>query len=772
MSSPVDSDVDHAESPTGEPPAWEGGARLVGRIPHGHLIALVSLVVAYTTAITYLSQLRIDNFYAGAWDLGINQQMLWTSAHGFLLYETPDRAFYGTQSFLGVHSTYLALAVVPLYSAAPYPATLFALQSAGVAIAIFPLYFLARRVISNPFLLFLVLALFLLNFGVISGLLYDFHWEAFVPLEFLWFFVLVRQRSYRLSLIPMIAGFLTLEVFPFLVGGIVLLVFYERVRALGLRMKELLRDRDVRIQIGFLSLAILAYLAIRLIQYWVIPPLVGSQSVSGQLSGAVTSPFAISVTAQSFPLSVLYWVLLLASLGFIPLFAPKSLLLTLPWFINSVLLMPAASSAFGNQYALVAMTTLSVAFIEGFALLPRKRADLRSSLVFGFGAIMVAAIAGALAFWDSRALLSGAVNAALWSALLIPPFVVLLSYFISIAVRRPVTTPRSRLTGPRAVRWRTLRTPLLAGTVTVLIAFNVGMSPINPTNFQATAMPGYSFQFGSSPVSSQMGWISSYVPQNGVILAANNLFPFVANNPNAWPTPWYPYGSQPPPPYFPFNESHLPKYVLIDSSQWSTFPTSIEAALLNDSTYGLVSYIFSQAWPGTVYLFEQGYTQVPVVRDATPTSPTYFFTSSNLSLGPAGVAIHTSSAKFGEAIESRLASPTSSNNTNVWYGPYLTFPSGSYRLTFNLSGSPNFAGPRPNQPVLLLDSSPRIAGAPSILSVVITASQLSDLEWETFSYNITLTLPYPLVEFRGYVYNIDGQPAGQVVLNYIELSPI
>lgn len=92
------------------------------------------MVVAFTGALTYFSQLRFENFLTGAFDLGVNHQLLWTGSHGYLLYETPDRLISGIHSFLEINSTYLAFAVAPLYSTFPVPATPFALQSAaGVA---------------------------------------------------------------------------------------------------------------------------------------------------------------------------------------------------------------------------------------------------------------------------------------------------------------------------------------------------------------------------------------------------------------------------------------------------------------------------------------------------------------------------------------------------------------------------------------------------------------------------------------------------------------
>jgi uncharacterized membrane protein len=740
-------------------------------VPRRHLLILVGLIAAYTSVFTYLGQLRFENFYTTTWDLGINQQMLWTTAHGSLLYETPDRIFYGTKSFLEVHSTYIALLVVPLYSAFPDPATLFALQSAALASSVFPLYLLSRRVFPDPSRLFPLLALFLVNFGVITGLLYDFHWEAFIPAEFLWLYVLVRRKSYWLSVVPMVAGFLTLEVFPFLVGGVAILILLEKVQEIGRRPRALFRDRDVRVQLVFLLIALVAYLSFRSLEYLVIPPLVGSQGFSGHLAGAVSNPFTFSATTATILPSTLYWVLLLASLGFVPLFCPKSLLLSLPWFVDSFFLHPGFSPYFGNQYSLIAMATLSVALVEGWAALSQAATDLRRSMGMLSVLAAVAGIADVLAFADSRGLLSGSIGPIVWMTLVFPPLCAL-CFFVAYARSGKRESANSSVALHRKpCRIRRLKTPLWLGIVAMLIAFNVAMTPINPTNFEATPYPGYWLEFSSNPISALMGWIDGYIPQNAVILAANNLFPFVADNPNAWSAPAYAYSSSNAPPFMPFNGSDLPKYVLTDSSDWQTFPTGVQAVLLNQSTYGLVAYVFAQIWPGTIYLFERNYEGVAAARYATPPLPAYFMTSSNLAFGPSGEIVRTDQSRFGSVIESRPSAVVSNNLSNIWYGPYLTFPIGDYCLVFNLTGESKYSGIRPDAPILLLDAVPYLAGGPILLSVNVTASQLIGTGWENYQYDISLTEPFPLVEFRGYLYYSDGQPNGEVTLNYIELTP-
>ena len=342
------------------------------------------MIAVYTVVITYFCELRFENFWAAAFDLGVNQQLLWTGSHGYLLYETPDRMMTGIHSFLEIHSTYVAFLVAAVYGALPYPTTLFALESAGAGSAIIPLYLIARRSSLGPSLVFPLLALYLVNFGVIAALLYDFHWEAFLPAELLWFYLLVRQKSYALALAPTVIGFLTLEVYPVLAAGVVVLLLYEKVRQLGLRPRAWLHDRDVRIALGFLAVLAILYGLFLLLEHQVIPAFVGTQGTVGVYSGPNPS-YRFSATAQTVPGSAAYWLLLLASLGFLPLFSPRSLIPSIPWFVESVFLQPYySSSAFGSQFALVALATLSIAFVEGFIQFSRwASTPARSTIMTG-----------------------------------------------------------------------------------------------------------------------------------------------------------------------------------------------------------------------------------------------------------------------------------------------------------------------------------------------------------------------------------------------------
>ena len=270
------------------------------------------MIAVYTLALTYLCQLRFESFGSSTFDLGVNQQLLWTASHGSLLYETPDRVTTGIHSFLEIHSTYIAFLIAPLYEAIPYPATLFALQSAAAGSAVFPLYLISRKSNLSSSLVFPLLALYLVNFGVIAALFFDFHWEVFLPAELLWFYYLFRRRSFALALVPTAVGFLTLEIYPVLGVGVVIVFLYEKLVQLGLRPGVLLRDRDVRVALGFVAVLSVLYVLFLVSEHQVIPSLVGTQGSIGVYTG-VNHSLEFSAAAQTVPVSAMYWLLVVRS---------------------------------------------------------------------------------------------------------------------------------------------------------------------------------------------------------------------------------------------------------------------------------------------------------------------------------------------------------------------------------------------------------------------------------------------------------------------------
>lgn len=736
-------------------------------------IPLAALILTFSSLMTYLCLLRYENFLTLNWDLGINQQMLWSTTHGRILYEAGDFELYGVHSFLQVHSTYIAIPLALVYGAYPSPVTLFAIQSGVFGLSAVPLYLVAARVLTKRTYQLLIVGVYLFSFPVVSALFYDFHWEAFLPLEFLLFYYLVDTRRYALSLIPLAAGVVTLEVFPFLAIGVVCYAYVDRVQHVGFWLDELVRDRDTRILTGLLILALGSYILIREAQYHIVPGLLGIPSVPVQGSQTPLSPFAVYATLSSVTRSGVYWLLLIAAFAMLPLLAPRQLILSTPWIVYSVVISPNASSYFGDQSPLIAIAPLAVAAVYGLGWIERRAPADR--LAWWVGVIFVLDLTALVLFASagrgSGQLLSGTIDSIPWLLLTVPLFAFLLLAPWRGRVTRWPDRPVRRLPIPLRVR-HAGRHALPVALLTCAAAFSLAMSPMNPANFDTTPFAGYhGFYWSPSPAEQQMSWLLSQIPAGATILVSDNLFPFEANDVNAYAVTWYHVNSTNLP-YFPFSPGNLPKYMLLDSSQLGDLPSFLAQDAWNESDYGVVAFIYYDLYPGNIYLFEED--SPPRVNERLVSSQprAIYYSGANLSIGASGAVRSSVDERFGVGIFSVAAKNPLGTGNCIWFGPYADFLPGNYTVTVNVSGGLLNASLPPSTPVLTMNGGVDVANI-DLYSQTVSAGELSAAPFVEFNYSVSLNEPFPLVEFRGYLdYRNLTTPAGYVVLNYIEVSEV
>lgn len=720
------------------------------------LACVMSLYAAFTAFISYL---KYRNFYTFNWDLGIAMQALWSTAHGHLMFETGDYLTLGVGSYLSVNSAFIAIPLSWLYAVHPHPVTLFTLQSIAVALSALPLFLIAISWVGNRTHVYLLVLMYLFSLGMLSGLLYDFHWEAFVPLEYLSFYYLLWRGRTALSLIPFAAGALTLQVFPPLAGAVVLFFLVQTLSAgRGSPAETGWVDRKwIRTLFLYALLIVAVYVAVGAAQSYITKVLSpGALLLNFAGGGVVLFPLKLDLG-----LSGVYWLLLLASAGFLPLFSPRHLILSIPWFVESVFLFSKFSSFFGAQYALIAFPPLFVAAVAGISRI-KDRAGSRLLLLVP---ALFAALGLTLLFTRlSRAFLdpSGFLQLVLISAAAVPcVFAVLYASSFSL---RYALRERPRFARPRGGPAVPVRSVVTATIVAVLF-LNLVLSPLNTVNFEATQFPGYAVRYGDNPSFHYVSMVTASIKQGSTVLASSNLMPYVANDPEAYSLrqPYTPESA----PYLPFTPSNLPDFVFADSAEIGSMPSFVLRALFNSSDYGLLSYIFQPLYPGTIYLFEKGYAGATGHYTSVPAPGTYYFSYRNLTLGSSGRIVRDASSRFGYIIESTnglAAAPANVNNRAIWYGPYLSFLPGSYVLTISVSGStPAVAG----ADILYVNANGY--GAPFYYAGPLNSTAMPGGGWSYVRFYVNITEPYFLTEFRGYlIYNGD-LPAGTVYLNYISL---
>lgn len=686
--------------------------------------ALSWLLVAcgvYAVVAFALSEVRYLELHATAWDLGLYQQSLWSTSHGRPFYESGDFEELGIASVLEIHTSFVLYPLVPVYAVFPDPTWLFALQAVAVAAAAVPLYGVGRNLALPPERSLALATLYLAFVPVLSGNLYDFHVEAFVPVEMFTFLWLWMRGRYGEGAAIALLGFATLEVSEIFVALIALFFLlpplrsslldaYRSVfgpdaqvrkaarRALAAAWGGCIRSLRGRASFGLLVASLLAFVLLRAAQAFLLPGLLGTSAPpepDGFLIGGSSSILAPSWANLVFLIPRgEYWALLFLLAGGLPLLAPRSAILIVPWMGFTILSDKPQLTTLGYQYGMLTAIPLLIGAAYGLQRLPQllPRLAPRPPVVGGRG--------------DER-----------------PP------------------QPRGRIRGRAVGRSVTLFGVLFVGVV----AANLLLSPIDPWVQGYAGSQGYDLSYDLDSGFDVVRSVAGLVPASATVLSSDDLFPFVANDIHAYvldPNTTSGY-------VLPFNGSELPPFVLLSQERIFEVPAWLSDTLYNRSDYGLRAMGF-QTSDGAVALFEAGYRGPTETWDA-PLGP-YSYSPSALWLGGSAERQSDPQAPQGEVIEG-LPGATGV----LWFGPYSAIPAGNYTIAVTvraLSDVPHEALP-PDTPVLEVDSSG--FATPTYLDSTVLDGVLPSSGFTTLSYNVTLPEAAMNFEVRGYALNVSAE---------------
>ncbi len=680
------------------PARWLGGIR---RIPPAAWLGVA--IVAYFAASLALSWQRAVELQTTTWDLGLYQQALWSTAHGHPFFETADVETGGYHSLLQVHTVFLLYLLVPLYAAVPSELTLFAVQSAVVAAAAIPLYLLSRDLTRSSWLGLFAAVLFLAWTPTLSSNLYDFHPEAFLPLELFATVLFWERGRYLAGFAAATVGCLTFELAPVLLAFVGLFFLLPSGATLG-RWTTSARTRRLRSQLGSdlraaaanpriqASLALVlvsvgAYLLLLDLRTTVLLSALGTTPLpaapTGYVIGATPSALGLSVSYLGigfFP-KVTYWLLLLALLGFVPLLAPRALVLSLPWFVFTMFGANTNYVTLGFQYGFIAATGLLVAFCYG---LPRARR--------------------------------------VWQRLNVVP------------ARDPARAVAAGL--PRR-RTRRLAHGLVIGA-TVLLAVNLALSPANPWMQNRGLGAAYRIAYGGGGGFAEVVALVGLIPAGAVVIASDNLFPLVANDLHAYSFFWTQNNLL----ALPFSPTDLPSYVLVAQNRTAAVPSWLAGVLYNSSAFGVRGVAWSSP-AGTVLLFEAGY-EGPLATFGTP--PSAGFTSNGAALVNSEAGIP---ATYGNASMNSAAASAPGVVGTFLQGPWVSLSAGAYQVTLVVGAelAPG-AGPVPENATAAWFGAEGFAQA-QYFGATFTAGALEVPGGITVSYEVELLGPTIEFEVQG-----------------------
>ncbi len=363
---------------------------------------LIALVVAYALIFSALSALSHFSFNNAGYDLAIFDQAVWSSLCGRLLENTilPD-----ARLLIGQRFSPILLAFVPLYAVWSDPTVLTTVQTLGIALGAFPLYWFARRRIGYALGLVIV-ASYLVFPAVQYANLFEFH-EVVLAIPLLSFaaFFLLREK-YAPLLVCLGLTLLVKEEMAFVVSmfGLYAMVF-TRQRWLGFGLT----------MFGMIWAFVLLQYALPFFRgtegqgyyYFGHGTLGGAHERYGYLGSSLDE---IVVTLVTRPLYVLqhilippkieFVLLLLVPLALLPLLGPEIATLTLPTLAICVLSDLHLNYSIRYHYTAALLPFLFYATVVGVERILRWRTrsgDARRARGIAVGTMLL--VAGALGYY-------------------------------------------------------------------------------------------------------------------------------------------------------------------------------------------------------------------------------------------------------------------------------------------------------------------------------------------------------------------------------------
>jgi len=197
------------------------------RWPRLPVLVLSLCVIGNILAYGWLAYERHRRFNSTGYDLAIQEQVIWNTAHGRLFASSVE-----VENRFADHFQPLMLALVPLYALVPASQLLLGVQTVGLGIGALPVYRLARRRLDSAELALALAVAYLLypSIGFIQR--FDFHLEALAVPAFLFAFDAFDRGALRAASLWLLVPLLSKENLGFSVAafGLYAATFGRRVR--------------------------------------------------------------------------------------------------------------------------------------------------------------------------------------------------------------------------------------------------------------------------------------------------------------------------------------------------------------------------------------------------------------------------------------------------------------------------------------------------------------------------------------------------------------
>jgi uncharacterized membrane protein len=337
----------------------------------------------YTIMFSYISILKHNAFESTGWDLGIYEQVIWSTTNtGRIFWYTLEIAINPSCSFFGIHFSPILFLVVPIYAIYQSTETLLILQALVLALAAVPLYKLALYESKSVKQALAFSSIYLVYPPTASMMTFDFHVQAFLPLFFFSAFYCLRKGEWTKYFVFTVLALMVDEIVPLIViffGFYGLWINRKRLFHIAdaINLRWLSINKSVVYSSATIVLSVAWFVLARAVTSAVNPTAppnpnwsnLGNpvQNLPSFLFVVLTNPIKTIETIVT-PLGSkgIYLFGLFAPVVFLSFLSPPSLLIGAPWFIIAFLSNYSPYySALGYQYVAFVAPFIFISAIYG-----------------------------------------------------------------------------------------------------------------------------------------------------------------------------------------------------------------------------------------------------------------------------------------------------------------------------------------------------------------------------------------------------------------------
>ena len=166
-----------------------------------YIITLSLFILIYTLTFSYFTFLKHHNLSSYGWDLGVFNQLFYSSTYGEkLLYYTPDLYMNPQGNYFAIHFSPILFTLFPPYMFRPDAGTLLIAKCLVLALAALPLFYLTREITGGERIALAVSLSYLLHPGVQGANWFDFQPQVFIPLLVFSTYLMLIKAKWRLYL--------------------------------------------------------------------------------------------------------------------------------------------------------------------------------------------------------------------------------------------------------------------------------------------------------------------------------------------------------------------------------------------------------------------------------------------------------------------------------------------------------------------------------------------------------------------------------------------